>query len=180
MQGRRASGRCAVALFCVLNVTYTVLARVRESYYVPLLMDGNDNKTQEEEDEENEHGRNMKKLKRGSCLKVFWTMWCCELNLINHLPTLEAVLMCSSAFIIISFRSFWAQGLSILTGLSKIKWLIPRILSLHHAFCKVTSTINQQIHLYNFNLKHFKILKTTPTCFDLIRSSSSGSFVVPC
>lgn len=71
MQGRRASGRCAVALFCVLNVTYTVLARVRESYYVPLLMDGNDNKTQEEEDEENEHGRNMKKLKRGSCLKVF-------------------------------------------------------------------------------------------------------------
>ena len=36
-----------------------------------LLMDGNDNKTQEEDDEENEHGRNMKKLKRGLCLKVF-------------------------------------------------------------------------------------------------------------
>ena len=45
--------------------------RERESYYVRLLMDGNDNKTQEENDEENEHGRNMKKLKRGLCLKVF-------------------------------------------------------------------------------------------------------------
>jgi hypothetical protein len=71
MQGRRVFGCCAVALFCVLNVTYIVLARVRESYYVRLLMDGNDNKTQEEDDEENEHGRNMKKLKRGLCLKVF-------------------------------------------------------------------------------------------------------------
>jgi len=71
MQGRQAFGCCAVALFCVLNVTYIVLARVRESYYVRLLMDGNDNKTQEEDDEENEHGRNMKKLKRGLCLKVF-------------------------------------------------------------------------------------------------------------
>jgi len=42
-----------------------------------------------------------------------------------------------------------------------------------------TSTINQQMRLYNFHLKHFKTLKTTPTCFDLFRSSS-GSFVVPC
>ena len=42
-----------------------------------------------------------------------------------------------------------------------------------------TSTINQQMHLYNFHLKHFKTLKTTPTCFDLFKSSS-GSFVVPC
>ena len=44
-----------------------------------LLMDGNDNKTQEEYDEENEHGRNMKKLKRGFVLKsilkdvMLWT-----------------------------------------------------------------------------------------------------------
>jgi len=37
--------------------------------------------------------------------------------------------------------------------------------------CKITSTINQQMHLYNFHLKHFKTLKTTPTCFDLFRSS---------
>jgi len=43
----------------------------------------------------------------------------------------------------------------------------------------LTSTINQQMHLYNFQLKHFKTLKTTPTFFDLFRSSS-GSFVVPC
>jgi len=45
--------------FCASDVTYTALARVREreSYYVRLLMDGNDNKTQEEDDEENEHGR---------------------------------------------------------------------------------------------------------------------------
>jgi len=42
-----------------------------------------------------------------------------------------------------------------------------------------SSTINQQMHLYNFHLKHFKTLKTTPTCFYLFRSSS-GSFVVPC
>jgi len=42
-----------------------------------------------------------------------------------------------------------------------------------------TSTINQQMHLYKFHLKHFKTLKTTPTCFELFRSSS-GSFVVPC
>jgi len=42
-----------------------------------------------------------------------------------------------------------------------------------------TSTINQQMHLYSFHLKQFKTLKTTPTCFDLFRSSS-GSFVVPC
>jgi hypothetical protein len=34
-------------------------------------MDGNDNKTQEEDQEENEHGRNMKKLKREVRLKVF-------------------------------------------------------------------------------------------------------------
>ena len=27
----------------------------------------------------------------------------------------------------------------------------------------VTSTINQQMHLYNFHLKHFKTFKTTPT-----------------
>ena len=43
----------------------------------------------------------------------------------------------------------------------------------------VTSTINQQMHLFNFHLKHFKTLKTTPTYFDLFRTSS-GSFVVPC
>jgi len=42
-----------------------------------------------------------------------------------------------------------------------------------------TSTINQQMHLHNFHLKHFKTLKTTPTCFDLFRLSS-GSFVFPC
>ena len=53
-------------------------------------MKANDNKTQEEKDE-NEHGRKMKKLKRG-CVKVFWKMCGHELNLINHLPTLEAVL----------------------------------------------------------------------------------------
>ena len=34
------------------------------------------------------------------------------------------------------------------------------------------------MHLYNFHLKHVKKLKTTPTCFELFRSSS-GSFVVP-
>jgi hypothetical protein len=61
-------------------------------------MEGNDNETQEE-DYENEHGRNMKKLKRGVgrgglCLKVVRTMWCCELSLINHLPTLGAALKC--------------------------------------------------------------------------------------
>ena len=53
------------------------------------------------------------------------------------------------------------------------------ISSLHRAFRKITLTINQQMHLYNFHLKHFKTLKTTPTSFDLFRSSS-GSFVVPC
>jgi len=47
------------------------------------------------------------------------------------------------------------------------------------AFRKITSTINQQMHLYNFHLKRFETLKTTPTYFDLFRSSS-GSFVVPC
>ena len=40
------------------------------------------------------------------------------------------------------------------------------ISSLHRPFRKITSTINQQMHLYNFRLKHFKTLKTTPTCFD--------------
>jgi len=39
--------------------------------------------------------------------------------------------------------------------------------------------INQQLHLHNFHIKHFKILKITPTYFDLVRSSS-GSFVVLC
>jgi len=37
---------------------------------------------------------------------------------------------------------------------------------LHRAFRKITSTINQQMHLYNFHLKYFKTLKTTATCFD--------------
>ena len=31
--------------------------------------------------------------------------------------------------------------------------------SLHRAFRKITSTINQQMHLYNFNLKHLKPLR---------------------
>jgi len=53
------------------------------------------------------------------------------------------------------------------------------ISSLNRAFRKITSSINQQMHLYNFHLKHYKTLKPTPTCFDLFRSSS-GSFVVPC
>ena len=56
---------------------------------------------------------------------------------------------------------------------------IKGISSLHRAFRKITSTINQQMHLYNFHLKRFKTLKTTPTRFDLFRSSS-GSFVIPC
>jgi len=46
-------------------------------------------------------------------------------------------------------------------------------------YCEITSTINQQMHLYNFHLKRFKTLQTTLTCFDLFRSSS-GSFVLPC
>ena len=29
-------------------------------------------------------------------------------------------------------------------------------------------TINQEIHLYNFHLEHFKTLKTTPTCCQII------------
>jgi len=45
------------------------------------------------------------------------------------------------------------------------------ISSLHRAFRKITSTINQQMHLYNFHLEHFNRLKTTPTYFDLFRSS---------
>jgi len=51
--------------------------------------------------------------------------------------------------------------------------------SLYRAFRKITSTINQQMNLYNFHLKYFKTLKTTPTCLDLFRSSS-GHFVIPC
>jgi len=50
------------------------------------------------------------------------------------------------------------------------------ISSLHRAFRKITSTINQQMHLYNFHLKHFKTLKTTPTYFDLFRSSIIREF----
>ena len=57
-------------------------------------------------------------------------------------------------------------------------WVLS-IPTLRRAFRKITSNINQQMHLYNFHLKHFKTLKTTPTYFDLFRSSS-GSFVVPC
>ena len=30
---------------------------------------------------------------------------------------------------------------------------------MHRAFRKITSTINQQMHLYNFHLKHFKPLR---------------------
>jgi len=54
----------------------------------------------------------------------------------------------------------------------------------HHSVCGTTSSendmiISQQPHLHNFHIKHFKTLKTTPTCFDLVRSTS-GSFVAPC
>jgi len=55
------------------------------------------------------------------------------------------------------------------------------VLSFKTGSCKSTSStsdINQQMHIYNFHLKHFKTRKTTPTYFDL--RSSSGSFVVPC
>ena len=31
--------------------------------------------------------------------------------------------------------------------------------SLHRAFRKITSTINQQMHLYNFHLKHLELLR---------------------
>jgi len=61
-------------------------------------------------------------------------------------------------------------------GVSNAELLIS---SLVRAFRKNTTNINQQMHLYDFHLKHFKTLKTTPTCFDLFRSSP-GSFVVPC
>jgi len=37
--------------------------------------------------------------------------------------------------------------------------------SLHRAFRKITSTINQQTHLYNFHLKHFKTLKNHSAMF---------------
>jgi len=60
-----------------------------------------------------------------------------------------------------------------------IKLYTVGISSLDRAFRKITSNINQQMHLYNFHLKHFKAHKITPTCFDLF-ISSSGSFVVPC
>jgi hypothetical protein len=36
----------------------------------------------------------MKKIEKGVCLKVLWARCCHELNLINHLPTLGAVLKC--------------------------------------------------------------------------------------
>jgi len=39
-----------------------------------------------------------------------------------------------------------------------------RILPLAKHIQSITSTINQQMNLYNFHLKHFKTLKTTPTC----------------
>jgi len=31
----------------------------------------------------------------------------------------------------------------------------------------ITSTIDQQMHLYDFHLKHFKTLQTPPTCFEV-------------
>ena len=34
-----------------------------------------------------------------------------------------------------------------------------RISSLDRAFLKITSNINQQMHLYNFHLKHIKLLR---------------------
>jgi len=54
-------------------------------------------------------------------------------------------------------------------------WISP----LHHAIRKITSTINQEMLFYNFQLKHFKTIKTTKTCFDLFRSSSEN-FLGPC
>ena len=42
------------------------------------------------------------------------------------------------------------------SSLRQVRWRI--ISSLHRAFRKITSTINQQMHLYNFHLKHFKTL----------------------
>jgi len=91
--------------------------------------------------------------------------------------------------VLLLFVFFSLMTLDILTDTTQLlnkntfvlEYLIffERISSLHRAFRKITSTINQQMRLYNFHLKHFKILKTTPTYFDLFRSSS-GSFVIPC
>jgi len=39
------------------------------------------------------------------------------------------------------------------------------ISSLDRAFRKITSTINQQMHLYNYHLKHFKTLKNHSDMF---------------
>jgi len=41
----------------------------------------------------------------------------------------------------------------------KNKGLAKWISSLHRAFREITSTINQQMHLYNFHLKHLKPLR---------------------
>jgi len=54
-----------------------------------------------------------------------------------------------------------------------------QILLLHRVFCRITSIINQHLHLYKFHIKTIKILKNTPTCFDHFRSSS-GSYAFPC
>ena len=42
-------------------------------------------------------------------------------------------------------------------------------LLLHRAFRRITSIINQQLHLYKFQIKTIKTLKITPTCFDLFQ-----------
>jgi len=44
----------------------------------------------------------------------------------------------------------------ILSNLIKIKLLTSWISPLHRSLHKITSTINQQMHLYNFHLKHLK------------------------
>jgi len=96
----------------------------------------------------------------------------------DSIPTYAFVVCCAYGLTLsYSILPFYINPLNV--ELNPI-WHLLALLGAHHIFhvsrirvkhCKNTSTINQQMHIYNFHLKHFKTLKTTPTCFDLFRSS---------
>jgi len=52
---------------------------------------------------------------------------------------------------------------------------IPRV-STFKTQLKITSIINQHLHLYKLDIKQLKTLKITPTCFDILDHHQGAMF----
>ena len=81
---------------------------------------------------------------------------------IQHTMRMRRIVLPWSAPLYDIFPHYLINGM-IFEGKLPNKMCVLALL-LHRAFRRITSIINQQLHLHKF---HIKTLKITPTCFDL-------------